>query len=62
MGEGPCWKGLGLLASGVAGDGVDQTRPAGWIAPGRVWRDRERGCFVISYVYLAIISWVVIVN
>ena len=36
------WKGLGLLASGVAGDGVDHTRPAGWIAPGRVWRVRER--------------------
>ena len=35
-GEGPCWKGLGLWPSGVAGEVLGRTRPTGWMAPGRV--------------------------
>ncbi|TNN46727.1 hypothetical protein EYF80_043086 [Liparis tanakae] len=41
-GEGPCWNGLGLWPSGVAGEGLCRTRPAGWMAPGRVWRENKR--------------------
>lgn len=41
-GEGPCWKGLGLWPSGVAGDEPCRTtRPTGWMAPGRVCRGAE---------------------
>lgn len=42
MGEGPCWKGLGLWPSGVAGEVLGRMRPTGWMAPGRVWRENER--------------------
>lgn len=41
-GEGPCWKGLGLWPSGVAGEVLGRTRPTGWMAPGRVCRGNER--------------------
>lgn len=41
-GEGPCWKGLGLWLSGVAGEVLGHTRPTGWMAPGLVWRKRNR--------------------
>lgn len=52
-GEGPCWKGLGLWPSGVAGEEPCRTtRPTGWMAPGRVckrtkeMREREREVLV----------------
>lgn len=43
-GEGPCWKGLGLWPSGVAGEEPCRTRPTGWIAPGRVWGEKKSKC------------------
>lgn len=41
-GEGPCWNGLGLCPSGVAGEVLGCTLPTGWMAPGRVWKQEEK--------------------